>query len=319
MTERKININKQIQRNRFSKYFVRKANNFRPPGFEGYSVYEIAASIFKNIQEKRFAERAAAISYNFLMAIPPTLIFLFSLVPFLPLEDVEKTILSSIHTLSPNEGLFKSVSSIVYDFMNTKQREILSIGILFTLFYSSNGMMGIIRAFDHRVTEAHVWRTGLARRWKAIRLTLMLIVFTLISLGILVIQSKALDEWILQVTGNTTVVKVIGWLVIVLIIYFTICIIYTYAPSLQRKIKFFSAGSFLATILFIGISYGFFFIASNFVNYNKVYGSIGTLMMFMIWMFITAMVILIGYEINIAIMLKELKEEEKEAETEAID
>jgi len=283
-------------------------SGFSPPGFEGHSVYHIGAAIFKDIQAIRFTERAAAISFNFLMAIPPTLIFLFSLVPFLPLEGVEQTILSSIHTLSPNEKLFQSLQDVITDFMNTKRRELLSFGILLSLFYSSNGMMGIMRAFD-RVTEAHVRRSGIARRWKAIKLTLILTGFILICMAILIIQSRALDEIILNITGNTTIVKLIGWLLIVLSIYFSICIIYTYAPSLQRKIRFFSPGSFLATLLFIGISYGFFFVAAHFVNYNKIYGSIGTLLMFMVWMYITGLVILIGYEINIAIMIREIKED----------
>jgi membrane protein len=309
-----MSMEKRIKKNKIAEFVKQRASRVYPPGFQGFSVYEIAHSIFKNIQEKRFSERAAAISFNFLMAIPPTLIVLFSLVPFLPLDNVEQILLQSIRTVSPNDRLYESVARVVSDFMNTKRREILSFGILFTLFYSSNGMMGLIRAFDHRITEIHVWRTGLSRRWKAIKLTLMLVSFTLISLGILVIQSRALDEWIWQLTGNTTIVKIIGWLVLVMILYFSICIIYTYGPSLNKKIKFFSPGSFLATLLFIAVSYGFFFIASNFVNYNKVYGSIGTLMMFMIWMFIAAMVILVGYEINLAIMLKKyLNEKDKVA------
>ena len=295
------------QQNKNTRIF-RLLSGIKPPGFEGYSVYQIGSSIFKDIRTIRFSERAAAISFNFLMAIPPTLIFLFSLVPFLPLEGVEQTILTSLHRLSPNEKLYQSLQEIITDFMNTKRRELLSFGILLSLFYSSNGMMGIMRSFD-RVTEVHVQRTGLTRRWKAIKLTLILIGFTLISLAILIIQSRALDELILDITGNTTIVKVTGWLLIVLIVYFTICIIYTYAPSLQRKIRFFSPGSFLATILFIAVSYGFFFVAAHFVNYNKIYGSIGTLLMFMIWMFLTALVMLIGYEINLAIMIREVKED----------
>lgn len=272
------------------------------PGAEGASVYDITTLFFKGVKDIRLSERAAAMSFNFLMAIPPSLIFLFSLVPYLPLDTVETTILNSIRLLSPNERLFNSVQGIVTDFMQTKRRELLSLGFLFTLFVSSNGVMGLLRGFD-RDSPAHVKRTGMARRKKAILLTLGLMMVLLVSIALLIIQTSVLDKYLADLAGNASVLKMISGLTLVSIIYITMCILYKYGPSLEDKFRFFSPGAFLATILFVGVSYLFFYIANHFINYNKVYGSIGTLLMFMAWMFITGMVILIGFELNLSIMM----------------
>jgi len=268
----------------------------------GASIYDIGSAFFKSIRDFRLPERAAAISFNFLMAIPPSLIFLVSLVPFLPLNSVQETILNSIRLLSPNPRLFASVERIITDFMNNKRRELLSVGFLFTIFVSSNGVMGILRSFD-RDSPGHIRRTGMVRRWKAIRLTLGLMLVFLISIALIIIQTNVLDKYLTDLVGGTALIKLFSWITLIFIIYISICILYKYGPSLQHQFRFFSTGAFIATLLFLIISYGFFFIANHFINYNKVYGSIGTLLMFMAWMFITRLVILIGYEINLAILV----------------
>lgn len=279
-----------------------RLDNIVLPGASGASIYQIGSTFFTGIKDIRLSERAAAISFNFLTAIPPTLIFLFSLVPFLPLDSVQETILNSIRLLSPNPTLYGAAENLITDFMDTKRRELLSIGFLFTIFVSSNGVVGLLRSFD-RVSPAFVARTGLARRWKAIRLTLGLMLVFLISISLLIIQSNLLDKYLVNLVGSTVIIKIISWITLVFIIYITMCILYKYGPSLHYKFRFFSPGALIATILFLGVSYVFFFIAYHFINYNKVYGPIGTLLMLMIWMFITGMVILIGYELNLAIMI----------------
>jgi len=272
------------------------------PGAHGASVYDISASFFKSIKDIRLTERAAAISFNFLMAIPATLIFLFSLVPFLPLESANEAVLNSIHLLSPNPKLYDSIEAIATDLMNNKRRELLSLGFLFTIFVSSNGVMGILRSFD-RDSPIQVKRTGIARRWKAFLLTLGLMPVLLLSIAIIVLQTSVIDKFVLEYIGSPVVIKIVSAFTLLIIIYFSICILYKYGPSLHQKFPFFSTGALLASVGFMLVSSVFFFIANNFVNYNKVYGSIGTLLMFMIWMFIAGIVILIGYEVNLLILL----------------
>jgi membrane protein len=283
------------------------------PGGQGATFYHIGHLFFKNIRDLRLGERTAAISFNFLLGIPPSLIFLFSLMPFLSMDSVQVTIINALHLLMPNHKLFESAQGIIIDFMQTKRRDLLSFGFLTTVFVSSNGVMGLLRSFD-RKSPALIERSGLARRWKSIKITLVIMLVIIISIVFLILQSNFLNNYFPNFIGSHRIIKIISWISLVFIIYITVCIIYKYGPSSNSKFRFFSPGATFSTILFVLVSYGFFFIAAHFLNYNKVYGSIGTLMMLMAWMFATGFVMLIGFELNLSIAMYSMNTKEKDRE-----
>jgi len=272
------------------------------PGFQGVSLFDVSKFFYKEVTNTKINVRASAVTYNFLMAIPPTLLFLFSLIPYLPLGDVQVTILDTLKLLALPPAIYKSLSGLIIDFMNTQRRDLLSYGILLTLFFSSNGMMGLMNSFD-RATTIHIQRSGLKRRWTAIKLTIMLICVAIISLAALILQSEALNGIILSVFNNVIVVKLVSMLILIGLIFCMISLVYTYGPSLVHKFSFVSPGSVFATILSVITTVVFFFLVNNFINYNKVYGSIGTLMAFMVWVWLNTMVILLGFELNVSILL----------------
>lgn len=276
-------------------------------------MYQIGRFFFKEMRSVKMNERVAAVTYNFLMAIAPTMLFLFSLVPYLPLKDVQETILHTLKLIIPNERSFQTVSSGIVDFMTTKRRDILSFGILLTLFFSSNGMMGLMRSFD-RSLSVYKKRTGLQRRWTAIKLTFLLICVAIISLAVLILQTEKLNGFVLRIFGNVIAVKILSAVILALIIFLTVSIIYTYGPSLTHRFKFVSAGSVFATVMSLVTTTVFFFLVNNFINYNRVYGPIGTLIAFMVWMWLNTLVILLGYELNVSILLGKISRTENEAQ-----
>lgn len=280
-----------------------KWKSFTMPGFEGFPVSLIINDIIKSNRDLRLFERAAAISFNMLMAIPPTLIFLASLVPFLPLTDAEPGILEALRLLSPNQGIYDNVSGIVLDFLHTKRRDLLSIGILFTIFYSSNGLMGLMRAFD-RVSEATKFRTGINRRVNAIWLTVILMLLSLLIGAFLIFQSNMLSYFLQSFENDWGLIRLISRVSMLLIMFFMMCLIYKFCPSLYERSKFFSPGAWFATIMTTLVSYVFVFIATNIIHYNKVYGSLGSLLMFLAWLSISSVIIILGFELNIAIYLR---------------
>lgn len=284
-----------------TKNWKAKLFNFTLPGFHGYSLYNVFRYFMQNQTSIRLFERAAAISFNLLLSIPPTLIFLATLVPFMPLGEFEHTLLQAIRMLAPSEELNHSIAEIVHDFLNTKQGELLSIGILSTIFFSSNGMMGIMRSFD-RESEGIKFRTGWNRRIKAIGLTVLMMIFVLIISAAIFFQSQAINLIFQYIPYQATGVKLVSYLTIVLVVYMMICIIYKYAPSLHKKFTFFSPGAAIATLAILIVTYSFLYFATNFINYNKVYGSLGTLLMSMVLVNLLSVIILIGYEINLSIM-----------------
>lgn len=294
------------------RFIFRLARRIVLPGFEGLSLYEVGKFFFREIRNNKLNVRGAAVTYNFLMAIPPTLLFLFSLVPYLPLENVQQTIINAITLMIPNSNVSGTLSGIVVDFMNTERKDLLSFGILLTLFFSSNGMMGLMRSFD-RSFSVYKKRSGLQRRWTAIKLTVLLIIVAILTIATLILQSSLLDPLIVRVFGSTGGVQTVSLLIIVLLIFVTISLVYTYGPSLTHKFKFVSPGSVFATLLILLTSTVFFFLVNNILNYNKVYGSIGTLIAFMVWMWLNTQVILVGYELNVSILLGKLERDRTEA------
>ena len=142
---------------------------------------------------------------------------------------------------------------------------------------------------------------GFHERYVALRLTLILFVLLFISLLALIMQGSVL-RW-LGVT-NTTIITLIHnlrWIVIILLFFFAIAIIYRYAPSVQKRWKFISPGSIVATFLMILFTGGFSYYVSNFSNYNELYGSISTVLVLMLLIYFNSLVLLIGFELNVSI------------------
>lgn len=282
------------------------------PGFDGLSLFEVTKFFFKELKNNKLNERSAAVTYNFMMAIPPTMLFLFSLIPYLPLGDVQKTIKDTIILITPNLNVRASLIEVIDEFLNQERRDLLSFGILLTLFFSSNGMMGLMRSFD-RSLPVLVKRTNMNRRWTAIKLTLMLICVAILSLAVLLIQTNVVNGLLEKFFNGVVAVKILSVIVVLAIIFCSISIIYTYGPSLKKKFQFVSPGSIFATLMIGIVTTVFFSLVNNFINYNKVYGPIGTLIAIMVWMWLITLIILLGYELNISILLgKTVYAEEEE-------
>lgn len=287
------------------RYLIQSTKKVILPGVEGASLYLVGKFFFREMKNLKLTEKAAAVTYNFLMAMPPTFLILFSLVPYLPIKDFDQRILATIRLASPNDNTYNSIANIVIDFIHTQRNDVLSYGIVLVLYFSSNGIMGLMRSFDKSLS-LYKKRTGLSRRWTAVKLTLLLILVFIISQAVLVIQSEVLNVWVIRIFKSLVAVKLVSMLILMMVIFCVISIIYTYGPSLTHRFKFVSAGSVVATLLSMITTYVFFFLVNNFLNYNKVYGSIGTLTAFMVWLWLNTLVILIGYELNVSILLGKL-------------
>jgi membrane protein len=282
------------------------------PGAGDVSVHEVTVLFVQEIVGNQLNVRCAAVTYNFLMAIPPTLLVLFTLVPYLPLKGVQDTIIDTLRLVAPND-MFITLSTIITDIMNHERTGLLSFGLLLTIFFSSNGMMGLIRNFE-RALPIYVKRGNFRRRLTAIKLTFMLIGVVIISLAVFILQSRALNDLLVKIFNNVAIIRITSLIIVVLIIFCAISVIYTYGPSLRQRFDFISPGSIFATALSVVTTFVFFYLVNNFFHYNQVYGSIGTLMAFMIWLWLNTFVILLGYELNVSILLARVAKRKNMAE-----
>jgi membrane protein len=281
-----------------------KAKKINPPGFQGIALYDVLKFFLQNIRKTGFTERAAAISYNFIMSIPPICLFLFTLIPHLPFVPI-KTIKMQLHSLItdviPAKVHNKNLIAFVDSFLGNDPRiGLLSFGFILSLFFASNGMMGIMRSFNKGYVGFEK-RRGLETRGVAIRLT-MIIMGLLLACLLLLIAQGAIVSWF-NITNVFVkyLITIIRWALIIGLIFSSISFIYIYAPALKKRWKWMSPGSILATFLSLLVTLGFSIFVNNFGKYNALYGSIGTVMVFMILIFINSLVLLIGYELNVSI------------------
>lgn len=275
------------------------------PGFEGLHLYEVYKFFIAQVQREGLNTRAAAISFNIIMAVPAACLFLFTLVPYFPVaRNIHNELIGVIADISPNQETRKFISDFLDDFFNKPKTGLLSIGFLLALFYTSNAMMGIIRSFDRSlVTRA---KTGfLGKRIRAIKLTLILVILfigtALISAGQGVLFNNIMDALGVENENTKVLIQSLRWVIVIALFLYSIAFIYKYAPSVHKRWKLLSPGALFATLLMILATWLFSLWAQNFSNYSKFYGSIGTVLIIMTLIFINSLVLLIGYELNVSI------------------
>lgn len=285
---------------------IRFSKRFRPIGFEGISLYEVSRFFVQQIKKGSLNQRAAAISFNFIMALPTACIFLFSLVPLFPIADqFYNEVNSFVREITPNEATRDAVENFLADFFKRPKNSLLSIGFLTSLYFSSNAVLGIIHSFNQSVHEKES-KVFFAYRWKAIRLTFVIILIFIASILLLITQG-ALFNWLLLLLKIDSVfikwlIIIVRWVVIVGLFFYSIAFIYRHAPSVEKKWKLISPGSIVASALIILFTFLFSFWINNFAAYT-IYGSIGTILILMIFVNFISLVLLIGFELNLSIKL----------------
>ncbi len=292
-------------------FLKRKSKHWIPPGFHGFSVYEVVKSFIKGFSVPHLTERAAAISYNFIMSVPPTCLFLFTLIPNLPFIS-KRSLKVQLHGLIvdiiPAHTYNKSVIQFVDEIINGSKIGLISFTFLLSLFFASNAVMGLMRSFNKDYIGFKKVK-GLKKRWNAIKLTMLLFSLLLVCLVLLLLQNNILN---LLGIKNETVKQFIlygKWIFMIGLIFYTYAFIYKYAPSTTKRWKLISPGAIIATFLSIIATIAFSSFVNSFGRYNILYGSIGTIMVIMIMIFINSLAVLIGFEFNLSInTLKTIEE-----------
>lgn len=278
---------------------------------EDVSLYKILKRFIKNLEEDEITDRANGVAFNFILAIFPAIIFLFTLIPYVSTyfpSINQESILNFIRELMP-PTMYEVASTTVLDIVSNQRGGLLTLGFLFAMWLSTNGMMALMRAFNacyKTVENRQGWKTRLIATGLTFNMTFVLF----LAIVLLVVGQFVLDYVLTHVRelglvniDDFTVYLILAlrFLVIFIVFFLSISAIYYFGPAIHYNWKFFSIGSFIATLLCLAVSYGFSFYISNFGTYNKVYGSIGVLIALMVWIQLITLVLLFGYEINASI------------------
>jgi membrane protein len=295
-------------------FLKQKAKGIYLPGFQHINLYQVIRFLSKQLNTIGLYDRASAISFNLLMALPAGFLFLFSIIPYFPKAfKVKKQILTLFKDIAPNSSTYKLIVDIINDLLS-QHVGVFSFGFLLLLFYASNAMTGIIRSFDKSIMQNRPF--FLHQRMRAIRLTIILILLVFASLIVLIGQEQLASllrsGFDIQQSTILPYWNTLRWLIIMLLLFFGNAFIYKYAPHIKEKWPLVSPGSLLSTTLMLLTTFGFSYWVNNFSSYNKIYGSIGTVLVVMTIVYINALILLIGFELNVSIEL--LKNEVDEVE-----
>jgi membrane protein len=283
----------------------KKSKNIFLPGFQGLPLYDVLVFFKNQIQKVGLNDRARSIAFSFLMAIPAATIFLCTLIPYLPVsKKLTGQLLLLTKELTPNQNTYQLISNFLNDFLNKPRGGLLSFGLIVALYYASNAMMGLMRSFNRSLIHFSR-RSYFESRLIAIRLTLVLLLLIIGCVIILVTQDELL-RYIFRIvhihrSSMKGVIKTVRWIFIIPLFYFAIAFIYKHAPAVHEKWRLFSPGTLLATIMMILLIFLFSIWVNKFGTYNKVYGSIGTILILMIVIYFNSLILLIGFELNVSI------------------
>lgn len=278
------------------------------PGMAGFALPEVMRAFLSQLKKTNLSERAASISFSFLMAIPAATIFLLTLIPLTPLADtIQQQMQSFITDMAPNENTAKLIARFQHfldENLHKTRIGLLSFGFLWMIFSASNALMGVIRTFDRSVIELKK-SNFLIKRWRAIKLTVVILFLLIGTFLILAGQNWLFDNlmsW-LQITNEELIwwIKSLRWLFIIGLFIISIGTIYKYAPSQKKRGPLISAGAVFSTLLVLILTWLFSLWVNNFVTVNTLYGSIGSVIIMMSLIFFNSLVLLLGYELNVAI------------------
>lgn len=273
------------------------------PGFYGVPLYDVLVFFIKGIFKGSISTRAEATAFNFFLALFPFVIFLFTLIPYIPISNFQETLMSLFEDFIPADT-YGMVESTITDIVLRQNTGLLSLSFVLTFVFATNGVSAIMDGFNkswHSIETKNWWQ----QRLTAVFLTVTLSVFVIVAIG-LITMGGTIIAWLLNldlVRGDFKLILllIIKWITVVLITFLSISLLYYYAPARRRQYKFFSPGSILATALLIIGTLAFNYYIINFSRYNALYGSIGTLMVFLMWIYFNALILLIGFELNASI------------------
>jgi len=273
------------------------------PGFQGQSVYDVSMFFYKGLVEGALTTRASALAFNFFLALFPSIIVIFTLIPFVPIEGFQEQLFASISDILPPHT-FEATKSILDDIINHQHGSLLSLTFILTFYFSTNGVNTMITCFNatYHLTDKRTW---LQLKILSIVLTFVLALLFILTITLQIFSLEFLQSLVEGEYLKPFAVELINyskWLIFVLLLFVSISILYYYGPADKSGWKFLSAGSITATFLSVTTSLGFSYYVDNFAQYNQLYGSIGTLLVILLWMYFNSIILLLGFELNASIV-----------------
>ena len=282
-------------------------------GSQSKNLYDVLRIFIQQLKKDDINERAGSMAFSYTIALFPLLLFLLNLVPYLqdffPLVTTHN-ILSFVQRIMPWD-VYGSIESTLLDIVSKPRQSLLSLGFFFALFASTQGVVSMMNSFNavYKTKENRGW---LASRGIAAAIVFVLVVTIIAASSVMIIGGFFLIE--LRETNLFSsgfvifLFNTLKFFILLSVFFLTSAFIFRFAPTIHDKWHFFSTGAQLAGLLITLSFYAFIYYLENFASYNKLYGSIGTIIALMLWLYLTSVIVLVCFEVNVSFDLAEEKQ-----------
>ena len=267
------------------------------------SWYTFLKRMLDQITDSDTSERAASVSYSLLLAVFPTIIFFFTLIPYIPIANLQEQIMAFFGRVLPGDT-FRSVDTTIEDIISRPRSGVLSLGFFLALYSATSGLVALMQAFNSSYHSAE--RRGFFKiRGIAIGLTFTL-AFALILAMVVLIIGGVVSDYLLHfgILNNVVFVNLLAvarYLLVFAVFVGAVLVIYRFGPNVNMRWKLILPGAITASVLIVLTTLAFSFYVANFGSYNKLYGSIGTLIALMIWINLISLLLILGFEMNVSL------------------
>lgn len=280
---------------------VRLSKRIKLPGFNGLTLYNLLEIYGAGILKGTFSFRASSIAYDFFLALFPFLLSLLNLIPYIPIEGFQTRFLIFFEELLPPQTA-DFFYPVIADIAVNPRAGLLSFVFFLSIFLSANGVNAIFSAFEYSF-HVTINRSFLRQYMVALVVSIALALLLLSTVGVILYGEYVIHD----LTGRSYIVNEVLWISIlqviafIVMIYIIIATLYYFGTKEGKLSRFFSVGAFITTLLFMLTTYLFGVYINNFSNYNELYGSIGALLILMFYIWINSNLLLLGFELNIAL------------------
>ncbi len=295
-------------------WFFGLLKRVRIPGLEGMNLYDLLEMYISGIIKGALTSRAGSIAFSFFIALFPFALFVLTLIPFVPIEGFQEDLMSFIFRVMPSQEASNAVAYVLNDIANNKYVELLSFGFFLSIFLMTNGVNAILSGFEYTYHDIQT-RTVVRQYLVSLAISLILSFMLLLTVTLIVFIEfliNSLDPAGLAGNGADWL-GYVQLVILLALVYFSISLLYYFGTREMRKISFFSPGTILTMILFL-INFKIFKIyLEKFGQYNQIYGSIGSVLVIMLFIWLNSIILLLGFELNASLLKLHHKKMESDA------
>jgi len=268
------------------------------------SLWDFTVILFRKVTEPNVHQQASSIAFSFTLSLFPSILFLFSLIPYIAyfasIPNLSAQILELLNGTIP-QGIYEFVKPTIIDIIDHPRADLLSFVFVLAVYAASGGVVELMYTFNTNYQYSEK-RSFIYRRAVAIGIAFMFAMLLVVAVGVMLvgelvlhilIETKTLNDYFLYY-----LLVFLRYFVSFLCFYLGIAYIYYVAPSVHKTWRMFSYGSMLAALASILTTVGFSYYLGHFATYNKLYGSIGTIIALMLWFYILAWILLIGFALD---------------------